>query len=103
MVGNSSDHDYIAIQSPGTLTLIAKPTSGQPPTSGGTAIHYLSGTVHASQTFTVSAGSGFDIQAEFQATTTKGTWPAFWLTGVDSWPPEIDIAEWKGLQCSNYL
>ncbi|KAL1987575.1 hypothetical protein VTN96DRAFT_3175 [Rasamsonia emersonii] len=96
MVGNSTDHEYIAIEPPGTLTLIAKPTSGQPPTSSGIAIHYLSGTVHAAQTFTVSAGSGFDFQAEFQAPTARGTWPAFWLTGVDSWPPEIDIAEWKG-------
>lgn len=23
----------------------------------------------------------------------KGQWPAFWLTGANSWPPEIDIVE----------
>ncbi|PWY65603.1 putative glycoside hydrolase [Aspergillus heteromorphus CBS 117.55] len=95
MVGNSTDHEYISVNS-STLTLVAKPVTGQPPTSSGVAINYLSGTVYAAQTFTVEAGSGFDIQAEFQAPTEKGTWPAFWLTGVDSWPPEIDLAEWKG-------
>jgi beta-glucanase (GH16 family) len=26
----------------------------------------------------------------------RGTWPAFWLTAVKGWPPEIDLAEWKG-------
>lgn len=28
--------------------------------------------------------------------TARGTWPAFWLTGVNSWPPESDIMEFKG-------
>ncbi|TVY55291.1 Galactan endo-beta-1,3-galactanase, partial [Lachnellula suecica] len=47
-------------------------------------------------TFSVAASGGFDFSGEFQATTTKGTWPAFWLTAVNGWPPEIDMAEWKG-------
>lgn len=102
MVGNSTDHEYISVNS-GTLTLVAKPVSGQPPTSGGIQIHYLSGTVHAKRTFTVEAGSGFDIQAEFQAPVARGTWLAFWLTGADSWPPEIDLAVWKGLLYSATL
>lgn len=83
----------------GTLTLTAKKVSGQSPaTSGGKtiAINYLSGTVHAKEHFNVSRGGGYDFSGEFKATTTKGTWPAFWLSGVDSWPPEIDMAEWKG-------
>ncbi|KAJ1713099.1 glycoside hydrolase [Aspergillus flavus] len=95
MVGNSTDHDYISVES-GTLTLVAKPTSGQPATSGGQEINYLSGAVHSKNTFTVEAGSGFDIEADFQATTDKGTWPAFWLNSAATWPPEIDMAEWKG-------
>lgn len=37
-----------------------------------------------------------NFSAEFQAPVAKGTWPAFWLTAVEGWPPEIDIAEWKG-------
>ncbi|KAI1212349.1 concanavalin A-like lectin/glucanase domain-containing protein [Annulohypoxylon truncatum] len=85
--------------SDGLLTLTAKKVSGQPPaTSGGQtiAINYLSGTIYAKEHFTVAQGGGYDFSGEFKATTTKGTWPAFWLTAVDSWPPEIDMAEWKG-------
>jgi beta-glucanase (GH16 family) len=96
MVGNSTDHDYVSVDS-GTLTLVAKKVTGQPATSAGQEINYLSGAVHSKNTVTVEAGSGFDIEAEFQATTDRGTWPAFWLNGADSWPPEIDMAEWKGL------
>ncbi|KAL9093588.1 MAG: hypothetical protein Q9165_003983 [Trypethelium subeluteriae] len=96
MVGNSSDHDYITIKTPGTLTLTAQPVTGQPATSSGVAIHYLSGTVYAKNSLTVEKGGGYDISGSFQATTTKGTWPAFWLTATKGWPPEIDIAEWKG-------
>lgn len=59
-------------------------------------INYLACTVYAKQHFTVDEGSGLDFSAEFIAPTTKGTWPAFWLTAVQGWPPEIDIAEWKG-------
>jgi beta-glucanase (GH16 family) len=96
MVGSSTNHEYISV-SAGTLTLVAKPVSGQPPTKSGGKINYLSGAVHSARTFTVKAGSGFDIQAEFQAPTARGTWPAFWLNGANTWPPEIDLAEWKGL------
>lgn len=72
----------------GTLTLTAKRVSGQKPaTHGGKqiAIKYLSGTVWAKEPYiTVGrvVGSGFDFDGEFRATTTRGTWPAFWLTGV---------------------
>ncbi|KAI4596325.1 hypothetical protein KJ359_005454 [Pestalotiopsis sp. 9143b] len=83
----------------GQLTLTAHKVSGQPDAShGGKAIpiHYLSGAVHAREHFNVSKGGGYDFAGELKATTTKGTWPAFWLTAVDGWPPEIDMAEWKG-------
>lgn len=36
----------------------------------------------------------FEIRAKMPRSTS--TWPAFWLTGVNSWPPEIDIYEWYG-------
>jgi beta-glucanase (GH16 family) len=67
-------------------------------TSGGKTIqlYYKSGTFYAKPTFTVAANGGYDIQASFIAPTAKGCWPAFWLTAVSGWPPEIDIAEWKG-------
>ncbi|THC93321.1 hypothetical protein EYZ11_007210 [Aspergillus tanneri] len=74
---------------------MAKPVSNEPPTSGGQEINYLSWAVHSSTTFTIEEGSGFNIQAEFQAPVDTVTWPAFWLNGADTWPPEIDLAEWK--------
>jgi beta-glucanase (GH16 family) len=55
----------------------------------------LFGTVYAKSTST-SRGGGYDFTGDFRARTTKGTWPAFWLTAVKGWPPEIDMAKWKG-------
>ncbi len=81
------------------LTLTASPSSGEKPASSGgksIPVHYRSGTVHAKEHFNVSQTGGYDFTADFKATTTKGTWPAFWLTAVNGWPPEIDLAEWKG-------
>jgi galactan endo-beta-1,3-galactanase len=83
----------------GVLTLTAKPVSGQKPASHGgksITIKYLSGAVNAKEHYTVTKGGGFDFIGDFKATTTRGTWPAFWLTYVDGWPPEVDMAEWKG-------
>ncbi|KAF2113171.1 concanavalin A-like lectin/glucanase domain-containing protein [Lophiotrema nucula] len=97
--GARMDKAHVSISSPGTLTLTAQPVKGQKPaTHGGKqiAINYLSGAVGAKQHFTVPVGGGLVFSGSFQATTTKGTWPAFWLTAVNGWPPEIDMAEWKG-------
>lgn len=79
----------VAISDPGTLTLNATDT-------GGSDYKYTSGTVYAKQAFTVEKGGGLEFSADFLAPVYKGTWPAFWLNGVNSWPPEVDIAEWKG-------
>lgn len=95
MSGDSSNHEYISVNESGTLTLTAKRVDGEPP-ADDIEIKYLSGAVYAHDYLTVEEGSGYDIEAEFKATTATGTWPAFWLTAVDSWPPEIDLAEWKG-------
>lgn len=73
----------------GTLTLNATYT-------GESDYKYDSGTVFAKQQFTVEKSGGLDFSADFLAPVETGTWPAFWLNGVNSWPPEIDIAEWKG-------
>ncbi|KAG4434771.1 hypothetical protein IFR05_009762 [Cadophora sp. M221] len=81
------------------LTLTASPSSGEKPASSSgksIPVKYRSGTVHAKEKFSVSRTGGYDFVADFQATTTKGTWPPFWLTAVNGWPPEIDLAEWKG-------
>jgi len=93
------DKAHVSISSPGVLTITAQHVTGQPPaTHGGKQIpiNYLSGAVGAKQKFTVVKGGGLVFSASVQATTAKGTWPAFWLTAVQSWPPEIDMAEWKG-------
>ncbi|KAH8648704.1 hypothetical protein BX600DRAFT_475652 [Xylariales sp. PMI_506] len=66
------------------------------PQASDSSLSYNSGTVYAKQTFTVETNGGLDFQANFVAPVQEGCWPAFWLTGVDSWPPEIDLAEWKG-------
>jgi hypothetical protein len=96
--GARMDKSKVSI-SDGVLTLTATPATGQKPASSGgksIPIHYLSGTVHGIEHYNVSRGGGYDFTCDFQATTTKGTWPAFWLTAVQGWPPEIDMAEWKG-------
>jgi beta-glucanase (GH16 family) len=90
--------DHVKV-SDGVLTLTASPVADQKPTSSGgqsIAIHYLSGTVYAKENFSVLPTGGYDFTGDFRAPTTEGTWPAFWLTAVKSWPPEIDMAEWKG-------
>ncbi|KAK1772158.1 glycoside hydrolase [Phialemonium atrogriseum] len=92
------DKAHVKIDS-GTVTLTAQRVTGQKPAShGGQSIdiHYLSGAIHARENFTVARGGGYDFTGEFRAPTMKGSWPAWWLTGVSSWPPEIDMAEWKG-------
>ena len=96
--GARMDRAQVAL-SGGTLTLTARKVTGQPDAVHGgknIPINYLSGAIHAKEHFTVAQGGGYDFSGEFKATTTKGTWPAFWLTAVEGWPPEIDMAEWKG-------
>ncbi|KIY45309.1 endo-beta-1,3-galactanase [Fistulina hepatica ATCC 64428] len=83
-----------------TLSLIATPTSNASPPSSTAdpyyAIHYKSGTVYAKDYVTVTADNSYTVYGEFSSPTEVGTWPAFWLTAVESWPPEADIGEWKG-------
>ena len=38
----------------------------------------------------------YEVKGEFKAPYHSGTWPAFWLNGAWTWPPEIDILEFKG-------
>jgi galactan endo-beta-1,3-galactanase len=77
------------IASDGVLTLTSTYT-------GDSDYAWTSGTVYAKQSFSVSAGGGLDFSAQFIAPVITGTWPAFWLTATEGWPPEIDLAEWKG-------
>lgn len=60
-------------------------------------IHYYSGAVHAKAIPVVNdAYPKWRFSAEVQSPSQKGTWPAWWITGADSWPPESDIMEFKG-------
>ncbi|EIN03590.1 hypothetical protein PUNSTDRAFT_109359 [Punctularia strigosozonata HHB-11173 SS5] len=101
MVGNSTDHSHISVAN-GVLTLTATPTSGQGTSSESPhlTIDYFSGTIYAKDDITVDGTDvvGYVVEGEFIAPTAVGTWPAFWLTAVNSWPPEADIGEWKGTQ-----
>jgi galactan endo-beta-1,3-galactanase len=83
----------------GTMTITAKRVSGQKPARHGgkdIAIRYMAGAINSKERWTVAKGGGFDFLADLKATVSRGTWPAFWLTAVDGWPPEVDMAEWKG-------
>lgn len=60
-------------------------------------IHYHSGAVHAQHQVLINDQyPDYEVRGEFQAPSTAGTWPAFWLTGAWTWPPESDILEYKG-------
>ncbi|MGS2761016.1 DUF2264 domain-containing protein [Sinomicrobium sp. M5D2P9] len=60
-------------------------------------IKYHSGAIHAKHHIEISREYPvYKVSGEFRAPIAKGTWPAFWLTAVDGWPPESDILEFKG-------
>lgn len=60
-------------------------------------IAYRSGAVHAKAPITVTKEFPiYEVSGEFKAPIAPGTWPAFWMTGVEGWPPETDILEFKG-------
>ncbi|KAJ1547260.1 hypothetical protein HK096_003763 [Nowakowskiella sp. JEL0078] len=84
----------------GILTLTATRLSKSDGTSGANphpTIWYYSGAVHAkSQILVTSANPNYEIRGDFKAPAGKGAWPAFWLTAVVGWPPEIDVLEFKG-------
>jgi beta-glucanase (GH16 family) len=100
MYAGPGDHSQVFIESGGVLVLRATPTTANEGTSSADPhlpIRYHSGAVHAKQQITVSDRfPQWEVKGEFQAPSARGTWPAFWLTGATSWPPESDILEFKG-------
>jgi len=59
---------------------------------------YESGVVYG-KTQVPASGYGYvtvDVNVQNPNVGVRGTWPAFWLDTTKSWPPEIDIAEFKG-------
>src|ERR1044072_713380 len=99
MYGSSTDHNHITLAS-GVLTLKATRITWDEGTSGSSPhlpIRYPSGAVHAKNQIVVTDQfPDYEVKGEFQAPSAAGTWPAFWLTGVNSWPPESDIPAFKG-------
>ncbi|MBW4889756.1 glycoside hydrolase [Mucilaginibacter sp. HMF5004] len=83
----------------GVLTLTSAPTSGVGSSSKSPylTIDYYSGTVYAKVVPVVDASwPKWHFKGEFQCESQRGTWPAFWVTGSTSWPPESDFMEFKG-------
>jgi hypothetical protein len=65
--------------------------------SGVSGYQYKSGAVHSSTTIVVnSTHLNWTVDGQFKVPTDPGAWPAFWLNGAWTWPPEIDIMEFKG-------
>jgi hypothetical protein len=99
MYGSPTDHNHVTLNG-GVLTLTAARITWDEGTSSSTPhlpIRYHSGAVHArDQVVVTDQLPNYEVRGEFQAPSTTGTWPAFWLTGVNSWPPESDILEYKG-------
>jgi len=84
----------------GVVTLTSTLTNfyeGRSRSSPHRTIRYNSGTFYLKQPITISPQYPvWDISGRFKVPTQKGCWPAFWLTGVNSWPPESDFMEFKG-------
>jgi galactan endo-beta-1,3-galactanase len=100
MYGSATDHNHIYLDASGVLTIKATRINwdeGNSSADPHLPIRYHSGAINAK--FHVLVNDQFpnyEIRGEFQAPSVKGSWPAFWLTGVNSWPPESDILEFKG-------
>lgn len=100
MYASPSDRNYVYLESGGVLVLKAVPVSADEGKSSHDPylpIRYRSGAIHAKKQLLVDATyPTWEVRGEFQAPSVKGTWPAFWLTAVNGWPPESDILEFKG-------
>lgn len=98
--GARMDKEHVSFQGDNTVVMTSEPVEGEPPSYFGgrtIPINYRSGTIHSKNQFTVQKGGGYDFHAEFLFKQPwAGCWPAFWVTGAKSWPPEIDMAEWMG-------
>jgi hypothetical protein len=100
MYASSTDHSQVYIETPGVLTIRSTkvpPTEGKSSHDPWLTIQYHSGAIHGRQQVTINdTFPSWDISGDFRAPITVGTWPAFWITGAYSWPPESDILEYKG-------
>jgi galactan endo-beta-1,3-galactanase len=81
----------------GMVTLISSLTNSYEGTSSASphlTIRYNSGTFYLKQQIRINSQYPvWDISGQFKAPTQTGCWPAFWMTGANSWPPESDFME----------
>jgi beta-glucanase (GH16 family) len=86
------DDDRVHVVSDGTLKLVALDESSH----GG--YPYTSGMISSHNSFNQMYGY---FEARMKLPAGRGFWPAFWLLPVPfTWPPEIDIMENLGHDCS---
>lgn len=99
MYGSSTDHNHIYLSN-NILTIKASRITWNEGNSSADPylpIRYHSGAVNTKLHVLVNDQfPNWEIRGDFQAPNVTGSWPAFWLTGVNSWPPESDIMEFKG-------
>jgi beta-glucanase (GH16 family) len=99
MYGSSTDHSQIYLKDRQIIlkaTRITK-SEGKSIKYPNLKINYHSGAIHAKHKILINDQyPDYEIKGEFKAPIAPGTWPAFWLTGANTWPPEIDILEFKG-------
>ncbi|QHC60039.1 family 16 glycosylhydrolase [Rathayibacter sp. VKM Ac-2760] len=99
MFASPTDHSHVSLAG-GVLTLTA--TRLASPESKSTSDPFLptwyhSGTINTKVKVSITDQfPQWEVKGDFQAPTAPGTWPAFWLTAVNGWPPESDILEFKG-------
>jgi hypothetical protein len=100
MYASSTDINHVYLESSGVLAIKATRINwdeGNSSADPHLPIRYHSGAIHAKQHVVVNDQfPNWEVKGEFQAPSARGTWPAFWLTAVHSWPPESDILEFKG-------
>ncbi|WP_328996221.1 family 16 glycosylhydrolase [Kribbella sp. NBC_01245] len=100
MYASPTDHNHVYLESGGVLVLKASRISwneGNSSKDPYLPIRYHSGAIHSKLRLTVNDQfPDWEVKGDFQAPSARGTWPAFWVTGANSWPPESDILEYKG-------
>ncbi|CAG8760178.1 24203_t:CDS:2, partial [Cetraspora pellucida] len=98
MRGNSSFHQNIYLED-SVLTLKATRNFSE---AYNRTFNYFSGAVHAKQLLEVTEQyPSYTMCGDFLAPMIPGAWPAFWITAT-SWPPEVDILEFKGDNNDNF-
>jgi beta-glucanase (GH16 family) len=100
MYASSTDSNHLFLSPAGQLNIKATRIAWDEGNSNKDPylpIRYHSAAIHAKNQIVVNdTYPSYEIRGEFQAPSARGTWPAFWITGANSWPPESDILEFKG-------